>query len=171
MNPIPAGISLDQIGIVVRDLRATIEALHHLFGIGPFRAMEWPIEGINPESTYHGKPGHYRMLLGFSHIGQTQVELIQPLEGQNIWTDFLESRGPGLHHIRFTVPDFEERVATLEAAGIENIASGAGAHIGSKWAYFDTTKLLDGIVIELRKRMDDVSGEGQWATAGIELGG
>ena len=154
--------SIDQIGIVVRDLHAMIEMLNQLLGIGDFRVMEWPIEGIDPEATYHGNPGNYRLLLGFATVGKTQIEIVQPLEGQNIYSDFLETHGPGLHHIRVTVPDFDERIADLGVKGIENIASGTGVHIGSKWAYFDTSELLQGVVIELRKHLDAAGGEGHW---------
>ncbi len=163
--------SVDQVGIVVRDLRATVQALHQLLGIGPFRVMEFPIEGVDPQTTYYGKPVSFKILLGFGRFGATQIELVQPLEGQSIWSDFLESHGPGLHHFRITLPDFEEKVAQLEAAGLINIASGTGAHIGSKWAYFDTRELLGGILIELRKRLEGASGEGQWVTTGAEVGG
>lgn len=165
MNPIPEAISLDQVGIVVRDLKSTVAALQQLLGVEGFRVMEWPIAGSDPESTYHGQPESYRLLLAFARIGATQVELVQPLEGRNIYSDFLESHGPGLHHVRLTVSDFEQRVAALQAAGIENIASGTGAHVGSKWAYFDTSALLDGLIIELRKRLEGDSGEGQWITS------
>ena len=50
-------VNVDQIGIVVRDLRVMAENLHRLLDIGPFRIFEYPIEGIDPESTYHGEPG------------------------------------------------------------------------------------------------------------------
>lgn len=167
---VPEAIYMDQVGIVVRDLHATIAALHQLLGVGSFRVVDWPIPGVDPQSTYHGKPARYRLLLGFARVGPAWIELIQPLEGPNIYSDFLESHGPGLHHVRFTVPDFDARVAALEAAGVENIASGTGAHIGSKWAYFDTSALLDGLVIELRTRLDEGSGDGQWITGGAEQG-
>jgi len=155
-------INLDQIGIVVHDLDAMVKMFSQLFGIGPFRVMEWPVEGVDPQATYHGEPGNYRLLLAFASIGATQVEIVQPLEGLNIYSDFLKSHGPGLHHIRLTVSDFEARVQALEAAHIEKIASGTGVHVGSQWAYFDTTRMLDGIVVELRKRLEGASGEGQW---------
>ncbi|HJW89296.1 MAG TPA: VOC family protein [Anaerolineales bacterium] len=166
---LPPG-QVDQIGIVVNDLQSMAENLHRLLGIGPFRVLDWPIEGIDPQSTYYGEPASYRLHLGFAKAGQTQIELVQPLEGPNIWSDFLQSHGPGLHHFRLTVPDFEERVAALESAGFRNIASGTGAHVGSQWAYFDTSQVLDGLVIELRKRLDGESGEGQWAAAGMQVG-
>jgi methylmalonyl-CoA/ethylmalonyl-CoA epimerase len=154
--------SVDQIGIVVHDLHAMIANLSEIFGIGPFRVMEWPIEGVDPQATYHGNPGNFRLLLAFATIGKTQLEIVQPLEGQNIYSDFLDEHGPGLHHIRITVPDFEEKVAFMKASEIKNIASGTGVHVGSKWAYFDTTELLEGVVVELRKHLVGSGGEGQW---------
>ena len=55
----PIDINVDQVGIVVRDLRQMAENLHTLLGIGPFRIFEWPIDGIDPESTYYGEPEQY----------------------------------------------------------------------------------------------------------------
>jgi hypothetical protein len=152
----------DQVGIVVRDLHSMVATLQQLFGLSDFKIMEWPVEGIDPQATYHGQPGNFRLLLAFATIGKTQIEIVQPLEGQNIYSDFLEEHGPGLHHLRLTVPDFEERSEGLEVQGIEKIASGTGVHVGSKWAYFDTSDVLEGVIIELRKRLDGAGGEGKW---------
>jgi len=169
--PIPIGLSVDQIGIVVRDAQAMAEKLYQILGIGPFRLMEWPIQGIDPQSTYHGQPRSYRIRLGFARAGAAQIELVEPLDDQSIWSDFLASHGPGLHHFRVTVTNFDETVAALQAAGFENIASGTGAHVGSKWAYFDTAELLEGIVIEVRTRLEGADGEGKWATEDTRLAG
>jgi hypothetical protein len=170
IDPIPSGASVDQIGIVVRDVQAMAEKLNQILGIGPFRVMEWPIEGIDPQSTYHGEPRRYRIRLGFARAGAAQIELIEPLDDQSIWSDFLASHGPGLHHFRITVTNFDETVAALQAAGFKNIASGTGAHVGSRWAYFDTADLLEGIVIEVRTRLEGSDGEGKWASEGTRVG-
>lgn len=156
------GADLDQIGIVVHDLLAVTQELTRLFGIGPFRIFEWPLEGVDPQATYHGQPADFRLLLAFATVGKIQIEIVQPLEGQNIYSDFLRDHGPGLHHIRLTVPQFEKGVAALLTAGIENIASGTGVHLGSKWAYFDTATQLEGVVVELRTRLEEPGGEGRW---------
>jgi catechol 2,3-dioxygenase-like lactoylglutathione lyase family enzyme len=169
--PIPVGASIDQIGLVVRDVQAMAESLQETLGIGPFRLIDWPIEGIDPQSTYHGQPRSYRIRLGFARAGAAQIELVQPLDDQSIWSDFLASHGPGLHHFRITVANFDETVEALQAAGFENIASGTGAHVGSRWAYFDTADLLEGIVIEVRTRLEGSDGEGKWATEGAPIGG
>lgn len=153
---------LDQIGIVVHDLYAVTQELTRLFGIGPFRIFEWPLEGVDPQATYHGQHASFRLLLAFVTVGKIQIEIVQPLEGQNIYSDFLRDHGPGLHHFRLTVPGFEQGVAALTGTGIEKIASGTGVHVGSKWAYFDTTQQLEGVIVELRTRLEEADGEGRW---------
>jgi methylmalonyl-CoA/ethylmalonyl-CoA epimerase len=85
---------LDQIGIVVNDLHSFTKELSRLFGIGPFRIFEWPLEGVDPQATYHGHPANFRLLLGFVTVGKIQIEIVQPLEGQNIYSDFLRDHGP-----------------------------------------------------------------------------
>jgi methylmalonyl-CoA/ethylmalonyl-CoA epimerase len=161
-SPLISGADLDQIGIVVNDLQAFTQELSRLFGIGPFRIFEWPLEGVDPQATYHGQPANFRLLLAFVTVGKIQLEIVQPLEGQNIYSDFLRDHGPGLHHFRLTIPGFEKGVEALINDGIKNIASGTGVHVGSKWAYFDTTRNLEGVVVELRTRLEEGGGEGQW---------
>jgi len=153
---------LDQIGIVVKDLHAFTQELTRLFGIGPFRIFEWPLDGVDPQATYHGQPGNFRLLLAFVTVGKIQLEIIQPLEGQNIYSDFLRDRGPGIHHFRLSIPGFDKGVEAMIRDGIENIASGTGMHVGSKWAYFDTNSKLEGVTVELRTRLEEAGGEGHW---------
>jgi methylmalonyl-CoA/ethylmalonyl-CoA epimerase len=160
--PLVDNVELDQIGIVVHDLHSVTRELTRLFGIGPFRIFEWPIEGVDPQATYHGQPGKFRLLLAFVTVGKIQIEIVQPLEGQNIYSDFLRDHGPGLHHFRLSIPGFEKGVEAMIGAGIENIAGGTGVHVGSKWAYFDTTRQVEGVVVELRTRLEEKGGEGQW---------
>lgn len=167
IQALPIDAAIDQIGIVVRDVKAMAERLHQLLGIGPFRIMDWPIPGVDPQSTYHGEPRSYHIRLGFARVGATQIELVEPLDDCSIWSDFIAGHGPGLHHFRITVANFDEIVATLQAAGLKNIASGTGAHVGSRWAYFDTADLLEGIVIEVRTRLEGSDGEGHWATGSV----
>ncbi len=45
-----------------------------------------------------------------------QLELIEPVNGQNIYSDFLRDRGPGLHHICVEADNPENFVAALAAA-------------------------------------------------------
>jgi hypothetical protein len=140
----------DQIGIVVFDLDETIRQYQFILGIDNFEIIEWPIPGKDPQATYYDKPAYYTMKIGFAQIGNIQLEIVQPLKGESIFKDFLMKHGPGLHHIRFSEKDFDAKVDQLQKAGIKMIASGSGVRSTSTWAYFDTTKLLGGIYIEIR---------------------
>lgn len=141
----------DQVGLVVEDADKAAHDFAKMMGADPVEVLDWPTPGFDPDSYYYGKPTNWKLRVGFFQIGNLQWELIQPVEGQNIFTDFLNERGPGLHHIRFTEPKFDEFSAALQANGIQMISHGKGIHKVSRWAYFDTRALLHGYLLEMRK--------------------
>jgi len=148
---LPLNISnADQVGIVVEDLDSAIKQFKLLLGVSNFDVVDWPKPGTNPESTYYGKTAQFKLRIAFSQLGNLQLEVIQPVEGKSIFADFLETHGPGLHHLRFSEKNFDQKVEQLQKAGIQMISSGRGVRSPSTWAYFDTTKFLGGIYIELR---------------------
>jgi hypothetical protein len=137
-----------QVGVVVRDLDQSMAALTGVFGIGPFRVVECPAPGRENQQSYYGEPCRYRTRQAFADLGTVELELIQPLEGKTIWSDFLAERGPGLHHIRFNVPDEPALSAYLQTKGIGKTQEGAGLRQGSYWANYDTEKLV-GFIVEI----------------------
>lgn len=48
-------------------------------------------------------------------VGETVLELVEPLEGETAVRKFIETRGEGIHHICFEVDDV--KAATAEVAG------------------------------------------------------
>ena len=112
---------LDQIGLVVQDIQSAAESCEKLLGIGPFKIIDWPIEGIDPESSLYGEPAQWKMRLGFADTNDIKIELIQPVEGRNIFREFLDEKGPGLHHLRFTVKDFDGAVTPGEHSKVKEI--------------------------------------------------
>ena len=153
---------LDQIGFVVKDIFSFSKKLEKLFGIGPFRIVEWPIEGIDPESKHRGEYTSWKKYLGFTDTGNIKLELIQPIEGDSIFKEFLEKHGPGLHHLRFTVKDFDGAVNEFRDMGYELVASGNGVHEGSRWAFFDTCEDLEGLLVELRTDIGEHAEKNKW---------
>jgi methylmalonyl-CoA/ethylmalonyl-CoA epimerase len=141
----------DQIGIIVDDLDSFLEQLDRLLGLRGFEVVEYPPEGQDVGLTYYGEQAQYRLRMAFARIGQFEVEVVQPLEGQSIFQDYLDEHGPGIHHVRFTEEHFDEISQELQDAGVVLMASGRGVHGPSKWAYFDTAALLQGLIIEVKK--------------------
>lgn len=154
-----AGVQLKrlvQIGIVVADRDKTTQLLSSLFGMGPFRLVEWP---NRPESkyAYRGVEEHIRLSQAFVQLGDVEVELIQPLEGRNAYQDFLDETGGGIHHVLFEVPDIEPVLQELAKSGVTVLQSGTGIRPGTRWALLDTRALL-GFYVELRHRPGESDG-------------
>ena len=139
---LPVG-QLSQIGIVVRDLDAAMRHYWHVLGIGPWRVFTYGYPVLK-EMTYRGRPQPYRMRLALTQAGPLIVELVQSLEGPNIYDEFLDRHGEGLHHVMTIVDDFDDAVARLQSAGYEMIQSGRGfgANGDGAFAYFDTVEQL-----------------------------
>jgi hypothetical protein len=140
-----------QIGIVVDDLERTTHLLTTLFGIGPFRFIEWP---NRPDShfTYKGKEEPIKIRQAFVQVGPLELEFIQPLEGdRNAYREFLDRTGGGIHHLLFEVPDIEAVVSELAKSGVDVLQTGTGIRPGTRWALLDTLKEA-GLYLELRHR-------------------
>jgi methylmalonyl-CoA/ethylmalonyl-CoA epimerase len=158
-SSLPGGIQLKrlvQIGIVVADRDRTTQLLTSLFGMGPFRFVEWP---DRPESKYYyrGLEESVRIRQAFVQLGDVEVELIQPVEGRSGYKDFLDETGGGIHHVLFEVTDIDPVIQKLEKHGVTVLQSGTGIRPGTRWALLDTKELL-GFLVELRHRPGESDG-------------
>jgi hypothetical protein len=106
-----------QVGIVVNDIDRAVRHYQDIFDAGPWDIyMYGPPEMKN--GTYRGKPSDWSALIGFSWVGDRQLEIIQPLEGPNIYQEFLEKKGDGLHHIKEWVDDCQKSIEEYRRKGI-----------------------------------------------------
>ena len=152
MSKIELG-SVVQVGIVVRDARAAAKAWTERFALEPAQVVDWPPAGsdLDAGSTFRGRPGNFCMRLAFIETGAVQIEFIEPLEGDNIYSEFLEEKGEGLHHLLFRVADPLGVAQELEV----DITQSGGSTLdpGALWAYLDTEGLL-GTIIELKTKRE-----------------
>ncbi len=135
-----------QLGIVVRDLRASMEQYWRLLGIGPWKVFT----NSPPRVTYHGRPASYRVRVALANAESMVYELIQYLEGDSIHRDFLAAQGEGIEHVGVYVPTLDEPLARLQSQGVSVLqsADGLGAKGDGRYAYLDTRATL-GVVLEL----------------------
>ena len=66
-----------------------------------------------PRMTYRGREQTYVMKLALTQVGETMYELIESVEGPNIYEEFLATRGEGLHHLGYGVPDIEAEIQRM----------------------------------------------------------
>lgn len=128
-----------QMCIVTRDLDATVREYADRLGIGP-----WWIQDYEPPELHslklRGQPFQHRMRLALAYTGAFNWEVIQPLDGPSIYSEFLEEKGEGLHHFGFMLSDlgmsWEELRATLAERNCEIVQEGGWREV--TWLYFHT---------------------------------
>lgn len=129
-----------QIGILVKNLEEYLQKLNDVFSIGPFRIAQYPPEDEIPFREYHGKEGNFTAKFCFFHLGNIELELIQPISGDNIWDDFIQKHGQGLHHLKFLVEDSKAIENYLNENGYFIYQQGAavGPNKGRVWQFYPT---------------------------------
>jgi methylmalonyl-CoA/ethylmalonyl-CoA epimerase len=136
-----------QIALVVRDLERAVRDFDGVLPSGPWRGYVFDRESV-AGCEYHGKVADwsFRLVLNDS---RPQYELIEPLSGSNIYSDWLDTRGEGLHHVAYVVASVDETTAQMAAAGHPAIQSGHsfGAERDGAFAYYDTAEAL-GFIVE-----------------------
>jgi methylmalonyl-CoA epimerase len=125
---------IDHIGVAVEDLDAAI-ALHE---------TTYGMELVHREVV--SEQGVEAVLLD---VGENHVELLRPLAGDTPVGRFLASRGPGLHHVAYQVPDIEAALAALKAAGARLIDETPRTGIRSSRVAFVHPKSSGGVLTEI----------------------
>jgi methylmalonyl-CoA/ethylmalonyl-CoA epimerase len=134
-----------QVGIVVNDMDKALKNYTEIFGAGP-----WDIYEFGPpemrEPMYRGKSSEWSALLALTWVGDRHVELIKPIKGPNVYFDFLEKHGEGIHHIKEWVDDCQKTIEEYRKKGIEVLQS--GKYDEDEFYYLDTEPTL-GILLEI----------------------
>ena len=132
--------ALSHIAIAVREADALVETLVN--GLGATRGAEELLDD-----------GGLRVV--FVHLGPVTLELLEPKRADHTVAKFLDTRGPGLHHVSLEVTGIVAQLARAKAAGVRLIdeAPRAGAH-GSQVAFLHP-KSLGGVLLELCQSPQD----------------
>jgi methylmalonyl-CoA epimerase len=93
-------LSLHHVGIAVDDLDAAILVYSDLFGATVEHRERVEDQGVEAASL---------------RVGDSRIELLQPLGPDTPVGRFLAKRGPGMHHIAFQVEDLPAELARLKA--------------------------------------------------------
>ncbi|MEW6366054.1 MAG: methylmalonyl-CoA epimerase [Acidobacteriota bacterium] len=87
--------------------------------------------------------------VAFLPVGVTRLELLEPIRPDSAVAKFVESRGPGLHHVCFVVADLSAALDELRGSEVRVLSERIGAE-GSRVAFLHP-KSTGGVLIELRE--------------------
>lgn len=120
------------IGIAVPDLDAALAFYRDVLGLEPHP----------PEQA----DGATIVSLPF---GESEVELLQPLDADTPVGRFIARRGPGIHHICYRVPDLDAALEACRLAGYQLIDQEPRRGAGGRRIAFVHPKSTGGILLEL----------------------
>ena len=124
---------IDHIAIIVRNIEEALQVYEGALGLELTEITEVPEQAVR---------------VAFLPVGESEIELVEPLSTSSGVAKFLEKRGEGLHHICLEVEDIEAALRDLAATGVRLIDEQPrqGAH--GRVAFLHP-KSAHGVLIEL----------------------
>jgi len=121
----PILTDLIQVGLVVKNLDATIKTYTDEFNVGPWKIREYNNKNVKDMKIY-GEPVDCSYRVATTKIGETEMELIQPNDKKSIFAEFsrLSFMGEGFHHLTYKVDNFEKTKARFRDIGVSIAQSG-----------------------------------------------
>lgn len=127
---------IDHLGIIVSDLEAAVALYERL---GYRLRLRTELDGGATKVAFVDPPAPGAAL-----------ELMQPTPGVGMLGQFLQEKGPGVHHVAFWVPDVDQALAQLRQQGMPLMEQQSRPGIGdSRIAY---AGYQDGVLIQLIHR-------------------
>jgi catechol 2,3-dioxygenase-like lactoylglutathione lyase family enzyme len=126
---------VDQIAILAPDLEAAMDA--YIAKLGVTFAV---FEANETSSSFSGSSSRFRIRIAVALAGALSIELIQPVAGVTLYSNHLESRGAGLHHLGVHVPDLVEARKSFSGPGNRCVLEGRIHGLG-EFAYFEAPDL------------------------------
>lgn len=114
------GVEIDHLGIAVRDLGESLRFYTEALGMKPGMRETVDAERVNVAMLPAG-PGE----------DASRIELLEATDSASPIAEFLEKRGPGLHHLALRVDDLAAAVERLKGEGarlLNEPRRGAGGH-------------------------------------------
>ena len=107
---------IDHIAIAVQNLESALETFRNVLGCAPgaIRIEEVPSEKVR---------------VAFISIGETKIELLEPMSDESPIAKFLAKNGDGMHHIALETDDIEKETERLASVNINPLGlpkEGAG---------------------------------------------
>jgi methylmalonyl-CoA/ethylmalonyl-CoA epimerase len=124
--------SIAHIGIAVPDVESALAFYRDVLGVA--------VRG--PETADGARIVHLE-------FGDSDVELLEPLEADSPIGRFLARRGPGIHHVCYRVDDLDVALAACRQQGYSLIDDSPRTGAGGCRIAFVHPKATNGILVEL----------------------
>ena len=139
---------INHVAMAVKDWEKTARGFASLMGLKTWRKMEIP-SAIMEKAEYYGKPAEFVWISAFAKLGDTLIELCQPVSGETVFADFVNQYGDGMQHVGdLSHPEPLELVRRYTSQGVKvaNYCKIAGI---AELFFLDTREQLGGMFLEV----------------------
>jgi methylmalonyl-CoA/ethylmalonyl-CoA epimerase len=133
---------IHHVGIAVRDLDKSLEFYRDVLGLH-----------VHALDTVEDQGVRAALLT----IGESEIELLEPLHAEGNMAKFIERKGEGLHHICFNTPDVDGDLETLKAKGVELVDQKSRPGLAGMICFLHP-KASRGVLVELATTMENYRG-------------
>jgi len=92
---------------------------------------------------------HEQVRTAMIPVGESRIELLEPLQEDSAVGRFLKKRGPGLHHVALHVDDIGATLAGLKSRGARLISDKVQAGAGGHLYFFVHPSSTGGVLLEI----------------------
>ena len=125
---------LDHVAILVEDLDEALSFWQEKLGL--------KLDHVEEISSMDVK-------IAFLPVGESEIELVQPISEDSGLAKYLQKRGPGLHHICLEVDDINRKLVDLKEKGLRMIDEEPVTMADGRKLAFIHPKSAGGVLLEL----------------------
>ena len=126
-------MKIDHIAIAVNDVEASAKVYQKALGIDEIEFETIESEGVR---------------VAIIPMENGRIELIQPTKDESPIKKFLDTKGPGLHHMALETDDIDGEVERMEGCGVQFLGKVRPGSAGTKVTFIHP-KSLEGVLAEL----------------------
>ncbi|MFH2040470.1 MAG: methylmalonyl-CoA epimerase [Chloroflexota bacterium] len=131
---------IHHVAVVVEDIERSLEFWRDAMGMSLDQIKDVPGE---------------KARIALLPVGEAELELVQPIDGDSGLAKYLQKRGPGMHHICLQVEGIEAMLSQLKNLGVRLINERAVPGEAGKLYAFVHPESTGGVLVELYELPDN----------------
>ena len=137
-------MKIDHLGIAVRSISDSLAFYRDALGLGPERTETVEDQGV-----------HVTLL----PVGESRIELLEPVSADSPVGRFIAKRGEGLHHICYEVEDLAHKLNEFRSRGLRLLEGYPRRGAEGKLVAFLHPASAHGVLVELVEKAGTPKGE------------
>lgn len=126
--------NIEHIGIAVQNLEESLNFYQNVLGLEFLKQEKVESQGVK---------------IAFLKVGESKIELLEPLNEESTIARFIKKKGQGIHHFAILVDSIEDKIKAMQAQGARLIGDEATEGADNMKIIFVHPQTTNGVLLEL----------------------